>query len=90
MSKPINSNALASLIEAHGGTIVEGPTLRFDLPRSEVEKVIPKINDYHEEVHVRRISERQENSPTGSGLMSVVRLECYRSNEKRFNLPWVR
>jgi hypothetical protein len=90
MSKPINSNALASLIEAHGGTIVEGATLRFDLPRSEVEKVIPKINDYHDEVHVRRISERQENNPINGGVMSVVRLECFRSSEKGFNLPWLR
>jgi hypothetical protein len=86
--KTINPTALASLIEAHGGTIVEGPTLRFDLPRSEIAKVIPRINDYHEEVRVRPIRERREQSPKGDGLITITTLECYRSDQKRFKVPW--
>jgi hypothetical protein len=87
-SKPINSTALAALIEASGGVIVPGNTLRFDLPVSEVRKVVPQINGFHDEVHVRRVSERREQNPDGTGLRGIVTLECYRSDERRYNLPW--
>jgi hypothetical protein len=86
--KYINSNALANLIEAQGGVIVPGNALRFDLPLSKVRDVIPKVCDYHDALRVRKVAERRENNPDGTGLQGIVTLECYRSDEKRYNLPW--
>jgi lysophospholipid acyltransferase (LPLAT)-like uncharacterized protein len=37
---------VASLIEQLGGRVIEGETLRFDLKLSQVEKVVPKLNEW--------------------------------------------
>ena len=71
---PPNSETIAGLIQHLGGTLVEHSTLRFDLPLSEVRRVIPRINELG--VGCRKISERVENGVQGTH--GVATIECFR------------
>ena len=82
MSKPITTdpNALAAVITGLGGTVIPGPTFRFDLPLSEVRTVIPKINELG--LRCERVSERVEDHPTQLRCSrSVVTVALFRDTE---------
>lgn len=83
MTKPITDdpNTLAAVITELGGTVIPGPTFRFELPLSEVRTVIPKINELG--VGVRKISEYQTDDPKKLfSSMSIATLELYHPQEK--------
>lgn len=83
MAKPITEdpNTLANVITGYGGSVIPGPTFRFDLPVSEMPKVVSKINEMG--IGVRKIAERQEENPTKLfSAMSVATLELYRPQEE--------
>jgi hypothetical protein len=85
MSNPIvdDPETLAGVVRQLGGTMVEGRTFRFDLPRANVKEVVEKINKLG--IGVRRISERTEQGPK---VFTVTRLECFkRPAQKLDRLP---
>jgi hypothetical protein len=71
-----DSNTLAAVITALGGTPVEARTLQFECPLGSVRDLVPKLNSLG--VAVRKIEghDREENSPTG--MRTVVRCGLYR------------
>ncbi len=71
-------NALRHIVESLGGSVVAGPTFRFDLPLSEIREVIPKLNETTG-LGVRRLSERIEEDPIRLGKnQSIITCELYR------------
>lgn len=93
MAKPITENpdTLAAVVAGLGGTVIPGPTFRFDLPLSEVRTVIPKINDMG--IGVRKVGEYQTDNPRKLfSTMTVATLELYRPQEKKEELreSWFR
>jgi len=77
---------LAALVGGMGGSVVPARTFQFDLPRSAVKEVIPKINELG--LRARNIGERIEDDPTRLGCnRSIVRIELYKSDDKQFSMP---
>ncbi len=77
-----NPEALRVLVESLGGSVVPGRTFRFDLPLSEVRRVIPRLAGATG-LRVRKIDERTDDVTNGSigRVQSVARLELYRAPE---------
>jgi hypothetical protein len=68
-----------------GGTLVPGPTFRFDLRRDAIKNVVEKLNKFDDRLGVRRISEHTELGPK---VFTVTRLECFkRPAQKLDRLP---
>lgn len=59
-------HTLAGVVTSLGGAVIPGPTFKFDLPKSEVREVIPKLNALG--VTCENIGERIEDDP--------IRLRC--------------
>jgi hypothetical protein len=90
MTKPMidDPNTLANVVTGLGGTVIPGPTFRFDLPLADVREVVPKLNQLG--VGVRKVSERTEDNPTKlRSPMTVATLELYCPNEtNRIHEMW--
>jgi hypothetical protein len=90
MTKPVTTDprTLVNIISGLGGTVIPGPTFRFELPRSEVKTVIPKINELG--IACRNVGERVEDDPVRLRCSrSVVTIELYKGDdeERRFQMP---
>ena len=73
---------LANIVTALGGTPIPARTFTFELPLSEVNTVIPKLNQLG--IAARRISERVEAHPTQLRCNhTVMTLELFRAPEKK-------
>ena len=75
--------ALAHMITSLGGSVLhDRPTLQFTLPLSEVEQVIPKLNEFG--VGCRRVGEYVGDHPTKLfSPQSVVVVECIKRPEAK-------
>lgn len=88
MAKPVTEdpNTLAAIVTGLGGTVIPGPTFRFDLPLSEVRRVVPKINELG--IRCRTVAERVEDNPTKLfSSQTVATIELCRPTEEEFRLP---
>lgn len=75
-------NTLAGVVTQLGGVVLPGRTFRFELPLSEVNTVVPKLNQLG--VAARSISERVESHPTQLRCNhTVMTLELFRAPEKK-------
>jgi hypothetical protein len=63
---------VAGLVTSLGGRVIEGETLKFDLPLRDVATVVPKLNELG--VGVRKLQEWTESDHRGPH--NVVRLVC--------------
>jgi hypothetical protein len=89
MTKPVTTDpqVLANIVTGLGGTVIPGPTFRFDLPRESVKEAIPRINELG--IRCRTISERVADHPTRLNCsQSILTVELYRSDEPQFDLKW--
>jgi hypothetical protein len=54
-------HTVAGVVTELGGRVINGPTLRFELPQSEVKEVIPKLNELG--LRCERVGERVGDHP---------------------------
>jgi hypothetical protein len=87
MSLADDPETLSGLVTALGGTVIPGPSFRFELPLSQVREVVPKINKLG--LGCRKVAEHTDDDPTRAfGAASIATLELYRPNaEKEYRLP---
>ena len=76
-----DSNALARYVEHLGGSIVEAPTFRFEIPLEEVRKVIPEIYKLGG-LRCERVSERIGTNPYNGTTRTLTTIEVRRQPEK--------
>ena len=75
-------NTLYGVVTSLGGTVIPGRTFMFELPLSELNDVLPRLNSLG--VGARSISERVEAHPTQLRCNhSVITLELFRAPEKK-------
>jgi hypothetical protein len=87
--KPVTTdpNTLASIVSGLGGTVIPGPTFRFELARENAKEVIPRINELG--IRCRTVGERVKDHPTRLNCsQSVLTIELYKSDEPQFDLKW--
>jgi hypothetical protein len=81
MSIADDSNALAAYISNLGGTIVEAPTFRFEVPLEDVRKVIPEIYKLGG-LRCERVSERIGTNPNTGKTRTLTTVEVRRKIEE--------
>ena len=87
--KPITTDphVLANIVSGLGGTVLAGPTFRFELPRENAKEVIPKINELG--LRCRTVDERIKDHPTRlNSQQTVLTIALYNGEEDdRFHMP---
>jgi hypothetical protein len=89
MSRPVTENpdVLANIIHGLGGSVIPGPSFRFDLPLERVKEVVPKINDLG--IRCRKVAERVGDHPTQiNRQISIATIELYKSDEPTYDTPF--
>jgi hypothetical protein len=83
MAKPMvtDARALSEVITALGGNPIND-TWKFNLPKSEVRTVVPKLNALG--LGCRKVSEFTESGPQ---VRSIVTLELYKPDNRLSHLP---
>jgi hypothetical protein len=72
-----NPDALAAIVESHGGTVIPGRTFKFDLPMNKVREAVPKINQ-STGLRVEKVSERSEFGEGYDRVQTICTLELKR------------
>ena len=70
-----NPDALAAFVRHLGGTPVEHPRFRFEIPLAEARRIIPEVNKLG--LRCEKVGERQDSDPNGRAC-SIATIQVYR------------